>query len=551
MIRWTAVRQVLRAASAALFFFGTAMATQAPIEQPTSGPMPMATFVGTYLNPALNSMLGCNSGTSAPTNGPGSAPVLGQCWLNTAASPYQVKIYDGSNFVTVGTLNSATHVFTPNGAITASNSPTVGYVLTGNGTGVTPSWQSPASAPTVATMAALKALSAGAFPIVWLQGYYGIGDGGEGMFVWDGSSTITDDGGTVIQPTGGGTGRWLRDFYIGDRNIRWWGAHCDFNGTSGTDDSTLLQTAINATGTASQSGGPPYSGGTLYWPRGCNEAISHPIYLPYSSTTISGMSDGGGVGNAEPVYTCSAYLSANAGFPATAAMLTVGPLANQYGAGHNALHNANVNGLCFFGNGHADMGLRVASEFGCWIRNLTFWGMSGANAAFRVTTAQNYNGGHALGSDSNVQSCLFQNFNIDISNVTTGQGMTLEAWGADSNVSMNIFDNFRFIINANVALLDNGSDNNTFRKWFVYDNAGTGGHTSMYFQVSQVGPGSYYTNSETFQDLSNGDAIQLGAGVTSMSFLWLDGGNGTPAPTCAPGSHASWMFKSSTSWQSC
>ena len=44
-----------------------------------------------------------------------------------------------------------------------------------------------------------------------MSGYYTQGDGGGGTFFWDGSSTATDDGGLVINPTGNvGAGRWLR-----------------------------------------------------------------------------------------------------------------------------------------------------------------------------------------------------------------------------------------------------------------------------------------------------------------------------------------------------
>jgi hypothetical protein len=47
--------------------------------------------------------------------------------------------------------------------------------------------------------------------IVYLEGFTSPGDGGQGDFYWDSSSTTADDGGvTAIQPNGVTIGRWLR-----------------------------------------------------------------------------------------------------------------------------------------------------------------------------------------------------------------------------------------------------------------------------------------------------------------------------------------------------
>lgn len=63
-----------------------------------------------------------------------------------------------------------------------------------------------------ATVAALKAIVPSTLTNgkrVSILGYYTAGDGGEGDYYWDSSSSATDNGGSVIQPTAGGTGRWL------------------------------------------------------------------------------------------------------------------------------------------------------------------------------------------------------------------------------------------------------------------------------------------------------------------------------------------------------
>ncbi|WP_298751810.1 hypothetical protein [uncultured Arcobacter sp.] len=70
---------------------------------------------------------------------------------------------------------------------------------------------------------------------IFVNGYYTAGDGGGGSFRWNGTSEEVDNGGTIIEPTAGGTGRWER-IYSGAVNVRWFGAVGD--GT--TDNSTLL-----------------------------------------------------------------------------------------------------------------------------------------------------------------------------------------------------------------------------------------------------------------------------------------------------------------------
>jgi len=55
-----------------------------------------------------------------------------------------------------------------------------------------------------------------------IKGYYIDGDGGEGDFYWDSTSTETDNGGTVIKVTAVTTGRWLR-LCSGDIRVAWFG----------------------------------------------------------------------------------------------------------------------------------------------------------------------------------------------------------------------------------------------------------------------------------------------------------------------------------------
>jgi hypothetical protein len=75
--------------------------------------MSMATFAGTYLNPALRAIAACHNGTAAPANGPSGAPLAYQCWVDTTANPSLYKIYDGASWITLGSINTTTHVWLP------------------------------------------------------------------------------------------------------------------------------------------------------------------------------------------------------------------------------------------------------------------------------------------------------------------------------------------------------------------------------------------------------------------------------------------------------
>ena len=92
----------------------------------------------------------------------------------------------------------------------------------------------------VASIAALKALTAAAGDVVQVLGYATAGDGGAGVFRYDGSSSATAVAGMVVSPDSG-PGRWFR-VYSGPVNVRWFGAKGD--GT--TDDTAALQAALNA-----------------------------------------------------------------------------------------------------------------------------------------------------------------------------------------------------------------------------------------------------------------------------------------------------------------
>lgn len=79
---------------------------------------------------------------------------------------------------------------------------------------------------TVDTVAILKA-AANTYGTMVVFGYYAVGDGGGGLFRWNGASVVADNGGTVIQPSSlPAAGRWER-ICEGLLDVRWFGAKGD------------------------------------------------------------------------------------------------------------------------------------------------------------------------------------------------------------------------------------------------------------------------------------------------------------------------------------
>ncbi len=87
-------------------------------------------------------------------------------------------------------------------------------------------------------------------------------DGGGGEFLWDTTSTETDNGGTIIKVTAITTGRWIR-IYSGFINIKWFGV----TGDSITDQSTENQAALDFAATIVGASGAG-SGATVWYPSG-------------------------------------------------------------------------------------------------------------------------------------------------------------------------------------------------------------------------------------------------------------------------------------------
>lgn len=81
-------------------------------------------------------------------------------------------------------------------------------------------------------------------PIVAVAaGCLAAGDSGGGVFYWNPNSTVTDDGGTIINPSASSApGRWIRIHDKTAYNVKWFGAV----GDSVNDDTSAINAAITA-----------------------------------------------------------------------------------------------------------------------------------------------------------------------------------------------------------------------------------------------------------------------------------------------------------------
>lgn len=79
---------------------------------PVAGANDLGSLTANYYNPAMRALAGSHNGPTAPANGPGGAPLLGQPWFDTSASPsINLRYWDGASWATLATLDASTHAW--------------------------------------------------------------------------------------------------------------------------------------------------------------------------------------------------------------------------------------------------------------------------------------------------------------------------------------------------------------------------------------------------------------------------------------------------------
>ncbi len=397
--------------------------------------------------------------------------------------------------------------------------------------------------PSVATMSALRALSPGYAAVVYMQGYNSAGDAGRGVFIWNASSSATDDAGTIIIPNAGGTGRWLRDTSA-DPNVAWWGATC--NGVLTSDDSTAINAGLSWLATQ--------GGGALKAFRGAVCVLNAAgIAISAGNTVLSGPSPASAEHDTGSPQ-CPATIEAGSSFASNGILIRIMPA--TYGGSAQSISGSGVSNFCLRGRSIAGGGLILASVRNGVDAGLYFDGFTEVPLVLSVAPA--YNGGNPLGEACDTQFNDLHNISINNYGAAAAFGIRLDgysntAWtNSGCNASFNKFENIDVAANGASALGDYGGDNNVFINMRGYMSIVGPGYPSLYLTVSQYGPSAAYaTNSEQFIHYSSTNHSQIGTGsaaVTGISFIGLDSGNVTPAPYCASSSaHATWTYLNGTS----
>lgn len=100
------------AGALSLGLINAAPAAQGSGCMPTTGTVSGLTFAQ-KVNDAFAALISGNSGASAPATDCSAAPVKGQIWLDTSVTPNVERRFDGTNWVAVGAIDSANHVWAP------------------------------------------------------------------------------------------------------------------------------------------------------------------------------------------------------------------------------------------------------------------------------------------------------------------------------------------------------------------------------------------------------------------------------------------------------
>lgn len=264
--------------------------------------------------------------------------------------------------ITGGSITGVTGVVTTAALAASSGSSLAGFIQSGSGLAATDVQSQLRKAEFFESISALKAWSGPTDKTVaFVRGYYAAGDFGGGLYYYDSSSTGTDNGGTIINPTAApATGRWLRQYDARHYSIKVFGAI----GDGSTDDTAAIVAAVAALP----------NGGTLFVPKGAYKVTSQIDLSAKTSICI----EGEGIDNTPSLASTKGssivgsvtgadilkYVGAGTGNSIVIRKLGV---ANTSATGQSAIHIENVT------IGHVvDVGVASSGTYGIYAPSNTF-----------------------------------------------------------------------------------------------------------------------------------------------------------------------------------
>lgn len=387
----------------------------------------------------------------------------------------------------------------------------------------------------VATIAALKALSVTNYTTgqqASVAGYYSSTDGMGGIFVYNSSSSATDNGGTVIQPTVG-SGRWLRQTPTGYAEVGWFGA----TGDGSTDDTAAIQAAITWVG-ANGGGYVHFQFGTF--------KITSTLLISANGVRLIGASgdtlhDGG--------------TGADAGSKIRWYGAASGIMAQFYtvsGGGNAKCNGMGASQLEFDGRATAGTGIKLLSVNACLFENVLAWDCTADNWLLTCYTAG------TLAEASDTQLCIFdhcQARSIDTAPVQSANGWNLTSasvGAAGANTSFNTFRNCTVQVYSGIGFVLNDADNNQFFGVSVVRITTTNPGISVRGTTSDS---NIFVGPSVSGATANGIRVQgTASGYTGnpfrCTFIQIDNSNGTQPVQLDAGCYCSQLIDSGINIQS-
>ena len=377
-------------------------------------------------------------------------------------------------------------------------------------------------APTLATIAALRAYAATTpAPAILVGGFYTVGDGAGGTFVYVSTDTTSADNGGTIIIDATTTRRWYRVGPATTFNVKHFGA----TGNGVTDDTTNIQKAITACGVA--------GGGFVDFPPG-NYAISAALNIgngtSASVSTVSGIVlRGSGVPISPPSW--AGYSTTT---PTTITWLVAGGASIMINV-KGPIQGWGVQNLLLNGASTATVGiLATSAQFGdC--RNLA---IEGCRLEAIGETTLNIFGSVTQANSMHNQ---YNNININIPDVAGAKGIVLTGYGgANSDTCYDVYTNITIVLAPTqvcYGLYLQNCENTVFTN--VHMAGGGANAVAVTFDYtaspSNVWPsGMTFVGVDTDANLSGLTQWQNsgtpGASSHPHSILFLDEDNGAPFP---------------------